>query len=94
MSQLTYAEAMAVGLIQGVTGLSPVSRLGRNVLIPNLGSLAGPRGRNGLHGAALAAARRPGMLKRMPEAAQQPQPCSCLRGTGARDLPIVAKERA
>ncbi len=36
MSHLTYAEAMVVGLIQGVTELFPVSSLGHNVLIPAL----------------------------------------------------------
>jgi undecaprenyl-diphosphatase len=36
MSHLTYAEAMVVGLIQGVTELFPVSSLGHNVLIPSL----------------------------------------------------------
>jgi undecaprenyl-diphosphatase len=33
---MTYAEAMLVGLIQGVTELFPVSSLGHNVLIPAL----------------------------------------------------------
>src|SRR5215472_10088662 len=33
---ITYAEAMVVGLIQGVTELFPVSSLGHNVLIPAL----------------------------------------------------------
>ena len=33
---MTYAEAMVVGLIQGVTELFPVSSLGHNVLIPAL----------------------------------------------------------
>jgi len=33
---MTYAEAVAVGLIQGVTELFPVSSLGHNVLIPAL----------------------------------------------------------
>ena len=41
MSHLTYAEAMVVGLIQGVTELFPVSSLGHNVLIP---ALIGGRG--------------------------------------------------
>src|SRR6202034_4371985 len=36
MSHLTYAEAVVVGLIQGVTELFPVSSLGHNVLIPAL----------------------------------------------------------
>ena len=36
MSHLTYAEAIVVGLIQGVTELFPVSSLGHNVLIPAL----------------------------------------------------------
>lgn len=36
MSHMTYAEAMVVGLIQGVTELFPVSSLGHNVLIPAL----------------------------------------------------------
>jgi undecaprenyl-diphosphatase len=36
MSHLTYAEAMLVGLVQGVTELFPVSSLGHNVLIPAL----------------------------------------------------------
>ena len=34
MSHLTYAEAMVIGLIQGVTELFPVSSLGHSVLIP------------------------------------------------------------
>ncbi len=34
MSHLTFAEAMVVGLVQGVTELFPVSSLGHNVLIP------------------------------------------------------------
>lgn len=34
MSHLTYAEAIVVGLIQGVTELFPVSSLGHNVLLP------------------------------------------------------------
>ncbi len=34
MSHLTYAEAVVVGLIQGVTELFPVSSLGHNVLLP------------------------------------------------------------
>src|ERR1700755_1877104 len=34
MSHLTYAEAIVVGLVQGVTALFPVSSLGHNVLIP------------------------------------------------------------
>ena len=33
---MTYAEAMVVGLIQGVTELFPVSSLGHSVLIPAL----------------------------------------------------------
>jgi undecaprenyl-diphosphatase len=33
---ITYAEALVVGLIQGVTELFPVSSLGHNVLIPAL----------------------------------------------------------
>ena len=36
MSHLTYAEAMVVGLIQGVTELFPVSSLGHAVLVPAL----------------------------------------------------------
>jgi undecaprenyl-diphosphatase len=36
MSHLSYAEAIVVGLIQGVTELFPVSSLGHNVLIPAL----------------------------------------------------------
>jgi undecaprenyl-diphosphatase len=36
MTHLTYAEAMVVGLVQGVTELFPVSSLGHNVLIPAL----------------------------------------------------------
>jgi undecaprenyl-diphosphatase len=36
MSHLTYAEAMVIGLIQGVTELFPVSSLGHSVLIPAL----------------------------------------------------------
>jgi undecaprenyl-diphosphatase len=36
MTQLTYAEAMLVGLVQGVTELFPVSSLGHAVLIPAL----------------------------------------------------------
>jgi undecaprenyl-diphosphatase len=36
MSHLTYAEAVVVGLFQGVTGLFPVSSLGHSVLIPAL----------------------------------------------------------
>jgi undecaprenyl-diphosphatase len=44
MTRLTYAEAMLVGLVQGVTELFPVSSLGHNALIPaligGLGSLA------------------------------------------------------
>jgi len=36
MTHLTYFEAAAVGLIQGVTELFPVSSLGHNVLIPAL----------------------------------------------------------
>jgi undecaprenyl-diphosphatase len=36
MSHLTFAEAVVVGLIQGVTELFPVSSLGHNVLIPAL----------------------------------------------------------
>jgi undecaprenyl-diphosphatase len=34
VSHLTFAEAMVVGLVQGVTELFPVSSLGHNVLIP------------------------------------------------------------
>ncbi len=34
MHHLTYAEAIVVGLVQGVTELFPVSSLGHNVLIP------------------------------------------------------------
>jgi undecaprenyl-diphosphatase len=34
MSHLTYAEAIVVGLVQGVTELFPISSLGHNVLIP------------------------------------------------------------
>jgi undecaprenyl-diphosphatase len=36
MSHMTYAEAMVIGLVQGVTELFPVSSLGHNVLIPAL----------------------------------------------------------
>jgi undecaprenyl-diphosphatase len=36
MYHLTYAEAIVVGLVQGVTELFPVSSLGHNVLIPAL----------------------------------------------------------
>jgi undecaprenyl-diphosphatase len=36
MSHLTYAEAVVVGLLQGVTELFPVSSLGHSVLIPAL----------------------------------------------------------
>src|SRR6266436_5340038 len=36
MSHLTYAEAVVVGLFQGVTELFPVSSLGHSVLIPAL----------------------------------------------------------
>src|SRR5580658_376627 len=36
MSHLTYAEALILGFIQGVTELFPVSSLGHNVLIPAL----------------------------------------------------------
>ena len=36
MMQLTYAEAIVVGLVQGVTELFPISSLGHNVLIPAL----------------------------------------------------------
>src|SRR5258707_4232497 len=36
MSHLTYAEAIVVGLFQGVTELFPVSSLGHSVLIPAL----------------------------------------------------------
>jgi hypothetical protein len=36
MSHLTFAEAMVVGLIQGVSELFPVSSLGHNMLIPAL----------------------------------------------------------
>jgi undecaprenyl-diphosphatase len=34
VSHLTFAEAMVVGLVQGVTELFPMSSLGHNVLIP------------------------------------------------------------
>lgn len=34
MSHITFAEAMVVGLVQGVTELFPASSLGHNVLIP------------------------------------------------------------
>ena len=34
MSHITFAEAMVVGLVQGVTELFPISSLGHNVLIP------------------------------------------------------------
>src|SRR5260221_13477321 len=40
MSHLTYAEAIVVGLFQGVTELFPVSSLGHSVLIPAL--IGGP----------------------------------------------------
>ena len=36
MAHLTYAEAIVVGLFQGVTELFPVSSLGHSVLIPAL----------------------------------------------------------
>jgi undecaprenyl-diphosphatase len=36
MTHLTYAEAMLVGLVQGVTELFPISSLGHAVLIPAL----------------------------------------------------------
>src|SRR5260221_11755042 len=36
MSHLTYAEAIVVGLFQGVTELLPVSSLGHSVLVPAL----------------------------------------------------------
>ena len=36
MSHLTFAEAIVVGAVQGVTELFPVSSLGHNVLIPAL----------------------------------------------------------
>jgi undecaprenyl-diphosphatase len=36
MTHLTYAEAIVVGLVQGVTELFPVSSLGHSVLIPAL----------------------------------------------------------
>jgi undecaprenyl-diphosphatase len=36
MSHLTYAEAIVVGLFQGVTELFPVSSLGHSILIPAL----------------------------------------------------------
>lgn len=36
MSHLTYAEAVVVGLFQGVTELFPVSSLGHSVLVPAL----------------------------------------------------------
>ncbi|HEY7144135.1 MAG TPA: undecaprenyl-diphosphate phosphatase [Streptosporangiaceae bacterium] len=36
MTHLTYAEAIVVGLIQGVTELFPISSLGHNVLLPAL----------------------------------------------------------
>jgi len=36
MSHLTYAEAIVVGLVQGISELFPVSSLGHNVLIPAL----------------------------------------------------------
>jgi undecaprenyl-diphosphatase len=36
VSHLTYAEAIVVGAVQGVTELFPVSSLGHNVLIPAL----------------------------------------------------------
>ena len=35
-SHMTYAEALVVGLVQGVTELFPVSSLGHSVLIPAL----------------------------------------------------------
>ena len=41
MSHLTYAEAMVIGLIQGVTELFPVSSLGHSVLIPALVEVPG-----------------------------------------------------
>jgi hypothetical protein len=36
MAHLTYAGAIVVGLVQGVTELFPVPSLGHNVLIPAL----------------------------------------------------------
>src|ERR671937_540973 len=36
MSLLTYPEAIAVGMLQGVTELFPVSSLGHSVLVPAL----------------------------------------------------------
>src|SRR5450755_4673242 len=36
MHHLTYAEAVVVGLFQGITELFPVSSLGHSVLIPAL----------------------------------------------------------
>jgi undecaprenyl-diphosphatase len=39
---LTYPEAIAVGLLQGVTELFPVSSLGHSILIPPCSAAAGP----------------------------------------------------
>ena len=36
MSTLSYAEAMVIGLVQGVSELFPVSSLGHSVLLPAL----------------------------------------------------------
>ncbi|MEP6526617.1 MAG: undecaprenyl-diphosphate phosphatase [Nocardioidaceae bacterium] len=34
MTDLTYVQAIVIGLIQGVTELIPVSSLGHSVLVP------------------------------------------------------------
>lgn len=34
MTDLTYVQAIVIGLIQGVTELFPVSSLGHSVLVP------------------------------------------------------------
>src|SRR6195952_1825204 len=36
MSQLTYLEAIVMGLIQGISELFPISSLGHSILIPAL----------------------------------------------------------
>src|ERR1700745_989988 len=64
MSHLTYAEAGAIGILQGITELFPISSLGHAVLIPAIVGGAGAQDLNvsraespalaffvGLHGA-------------------------------------------
>jgi undecaprenyl-diphosphatase len=41
--ELTYPEAIVVGLLQGVTELFPVSSLGHSVLLPACWAAGGPR---------------------------------------------------